>query len=92
MAVDCTHLDQVRVDAPDEVEGCEDCLEIGGRWVHLRVCRVCGEVGCCDDSRNQHASKHARATGHPIISSAEPGEDWSWCFVDEVAFAIEPEG
>jgi hypothetical protein len=85
----CTHLDQVRVDTPEEFEGCEECLQMGARWVHLRVCRTCGHVGCCDSSVNKHASKHARATGHPIMTSLEPGEDWSWCFVDEVSFVIE---
>ena len=88
----CSHLDQVEVPKPDSVEGCAECLKAGDQWVHLRVCRTCGEVGCCDDSPNQHASKHAKATGHPIISSVEPGEAWSWCFVDEVAFAIAPDG
>ena len=88
----CSHLDQVEVPKPEEVEGCEECLKIGDRWVHLRVCRTCGVVGCCDSSPNRHASKHAKATGHPIMSSVEPGEAWSWCFVDEVAFAIESDG
>jgi hypothetical protein len=87
----CTHLDQVAVtDVPRraEVPGCEECLKIGGRWVHLRVCRTCGKVGCCDSSPNRHASKHAQQDGHPILSSVEPGEDWSWCAVDEVAFVL----
>jgi Zn-finger in ubiquitin-hydrolases and other protein len=61
-----------------------ECLASGDSWVHLRLCRTCGHVGCCDDSKNRHARKHSSATGHPIISSFEPGEDWSWCFVDEV--------
>jgi ubiquitin-hydrolase Zn-finger-containing protein len=86
----CTHLDQIEVDPPAEFAGCEDCLRIGGRWVHLRVCRTCGHVGCCDSSPNQHASKHAAAASHPIVTSLEPGEDWSWCYVDEVAFVVEP--
>jgi uncharacterized UBP type Zn finger protein len=85
----CTHLDQIRVESPEEVAGCEECLKAGGRWVHLRVCRSCGQVGCCDSSPNQHASKHMTATGHPIVSSLEHGEDWSWCYVDEVAFVVE---
>jgi hypothetical protein len=85
----CTHLDQVVVARPDSVDGCEECLKIGSRWVHLRVCRTCGRVGCCDDSPNRHASKHAGESGHPIITSVEPGEDWSYCFVDDVAFIIE---
>jgi hypothetical protein len=87
----CTHLDSVQVmDVParDDVPGCEECLKIGGRWVHLRVCRTCGKVGCCDSSPNRHASKHAAADDHPILTSIEPGEDWSWCVVDEVAFVV----
>jgi len=85
----CTHLDQVIVDRPDQVEGCEECLAIGASWVHLRVCRTCGRVGCCDSSPNRHASKHARADGHPIVTSVQPGEYWSYCFVDDVAFEIQ---
>jgi hypothetical protein len=84
----CTHLDQIEVERPEDVAGCEECLRIGSTWVHLRVCRSCGLVACCDSSPNQHASKHAAATGHPIVSSLEPGEDWSWCYVDEVAFVV----
>jgi uncharacterized UBP type Zn finger protein len=87
----CTHLDRVQVlDVPskDAVAGCEECLKIGGQWVHLRVCRTCGTVGCCDSSPNRHASAHAREEGHPIITTIEPGEDWSWCFIDEVGFAL----
>jgi hypothetical protein len=87
--VNCTHLDQVLVERPDHVEGCEECLRIGDSWVHLRVCRTCGQVGCCDDSPNRHASRHARSVAHPIITSVEPGEDWSYCFVDDVGFIIE---
>jgi Zn-finger in ubiquitin-hydrolases and other protein len=90
MAV-CTHLEQVRVEVPDSVEGCEDCLKTGDPWLHLRVCRSCGHVGCCDSSPNKHASAHAGASGHPIVTSLEPGEDWSWCFVDQVAFVVEPD-
>jgi hypothetical protein len=88
----CSHLDQVLVmDVPtrDQVPGCEECLKIGGQWVHLRVCRTCGKVGCCDSSPNRHASGHAAEVGHPILSSIEPGEDWSWCAVDEVGFVID---
>jgi hypothetical protein len=85
----CAHLDQIQVERPESVEGCEDCLKIGGQWVHLRVCRSCGHVACCDSSPNQHASKHAAASGHPIVTSMEPGEDWTWCYVDAVAFELE---
>jgi hypothetical protein len=89
MADICTHLDQVEVtDLPAEIAGCEDCLAIGGRWVHLRMCETCGHIGCCDDSPNRHATAHFHATEHPIMRSAEPGEDWSWCFVDQVAFRL----
>ena len=63
--------------------GCEDCLKIGGQWVHLRACRTCGHVACCDSSPNQHASKHAAASSHPVVTSAEPGEQWLYCFVDD---------
>jgi len=63
--------------------GCQECLELGARWVHLRLCLTCGHVGCCDDSPNRHATKHFHATQHPVIKSFEPGEDWAWCYVDE---------
>jgi hypothetical protein len=90
----CTHLEHVHVtQLPAEVEGCEDCLAAGTRWVHLRICLECGHVGCCDSSPERHASRHADALEHPIIRSLEPGEDWSWCFVDEVAMVLrEPRG
>jgi hypothetical protein len=85
----CTHLDHVRITSlPESVDGCEECLAAGGRWLHLRICLECGHVGCCDSSPGRHASAHARAVGHPIIRSIEPREDWSWCFVDEVAMLI----
>ena len=89
MAQQCTHLDQVEVTRlPDEIPGCEDCLKIGGRWVHLRMCETCGHVACCDDSPNRHATAHFHASGHPIIRSAQPGEDWSWCYLDELMFRL----
>jgi len=85
----CTHLDHVRItELPEEVAGCEDCLEAGGVWLHLRICLECGHVGCCDDSPGKHATAHAGTTSHPIMRSIEPGEDWSWCFPDELAFRI----
>jgi uncharacterized UBP type Zn finger protein len=87
--VNCTHLDQVLVAAPERTAGCEECLKIGASWVHLRVCRTCGKVGCFDSSPNRHASRHAGESSHPIITSMERGEDWSYCFVDEVAFVLE---
>ena len=87
----CTHLNQVAVtQLPEPIDGCEECLKIGSRWLHLRMCTSCGKIGCCDSSPNRHASGHARAVGHPIIRSAEPGEEWAWCFVDEVAVGLEP--
>ena len=85
----CTHLGHVHVtELPESVDGCEECLASGDGWVHLRICLECGKVGCCDSSPNKHASAHARESGHPIIRSLEPGEDWSWCFEDEVAMRI----
>lgn len=84
----CAHMDEVR-DVVPAARGCVDCLRTGDRWVHLRVCMTCGYVGCCDSSPNKHASAHARATLHPLIQSYEPGEDWWWCFVDEIAFAVD---
>ena len=91
MAQACTHLDQVAVDRPAEVAGCEDCLAIGGRWLHLRVCRTCGRVGCCDSSPNRHATKHARAEAHPIVTSVQPGETWSYCYLDDAMFVLPSE-
>ena len=89
---ECTHLDHVTVERPESVEGCEDCLKTGDRWVHLRVCRSCGHVGCCESSPNRHASAHARETEHPVITSVERGEDWSYCYVDNVAFGLRESG
>jgi uncharacterized UBP type Zn finger protein len=86
----CTHLGEVKVlELPASTEGCEDCLRIGGKWLHLRICLTCGHVGCCDSSPNRHATAHAHETQHAIVRSLEHGEDWSWCYVDEVALAIE---
>jgi hypothetical protein len=85
MAYSCTHLNQVNEVTPS-AEGCEDCLRTGGSWVHLRLCMQCGHVGCCDSSPNKHATKHFHKTNHPIIRSLEAGEDWGWCYVDELFF------
>ena len=74
---------------PSSAEGCSECLRTGGWWVHLRECMVCGEVGCCDNSPSKHATAHFHATGHPIIKSREPGENWYWCYEDEFAFELE---
>jgi uncharacterized UBP type Zn finger protein len=79
----CSHLDQTRSVLPS-ARGCEDCLRIGDSWVHLRICMTCGHVGCCDSSKNKHATGHNHDTGHPIIKTLEPGEDWAWCYKDEV--------
>jgi uncharacterized UBP type Zn finger protein len=90
--VDCTHLDQITVERPERVAGCEECLAGGGSWVHLRVCRSCGHIGCCDSSPGRHATAHARATEHPIITSVEPGEVWSYCYADDVGFELAGDG
>jgi uncharacterized UBP type Zn finger protein len=79
----CSHLDQVKEVTPSS-KGCEDCLKIGDSWLHLRLCETCGHVGCCDSSKNKHATRHFKATHHPIIKSFQPDEDWAWCYVDEV--------
>ena len=89
MATTCAHLDSVQItELPEDVEGCEECLKTGDAWLHLRICLACGRVGCCDSSPNRHASKHARVAGHPLIRSIEPGEEWSFCFVDEIGLMI----
>ena len=87
MPSECTHLDQIKI-RHTSTHVCEECVKMGDTWVHLRLCRTCGHVGCCDDSKNRHARKHAGGTGHPIISSFEPGEDWSWCFIDEIEVVL----
>ena len=79
----CKHVKEIR-DVKPSARGCEDCLKIGDTWVHLRMCLSCGHVGCCDSSKNKHATKHFHATKHPIVQSIEPGEDWRWCYVDEI--------
>ncbi len=84
----CSHLDQVREVDPRTPEGCEECLKMGTTWVHLRMCSECGHVGCCDQSQGKHATKHFHQTRHAIMRSYQPGEDWGWCYVDELF--IEP--
>ena len=79
----CTHTDQMKDVKPKKL-GCEECLKMGDTWVHLRLCMSCGHVGCCDSSKNKHATKHFHATAHPIVKSLERGENWGWCFIDEV--------
>lgn len=88
MATTCSHLDTI-TDGEANSTGCEDCLKIGGRWQHLRRCAACGHVGCCDSSPNRHATAHFHATQHPVIQSYEPGEEWLWCYVDEVSFELD---
>ena len=78
----CSHLEQVH-DVTPSAEGCQECLALGDTWVHLRLCLTCGHVGCCDDSKNKHASKHGSALHHPIVRSFEPNETWAWCYIDE---------
>lgn len=89
----CTHLDHVLItELPESVSGCVDCLKDGTPWFHLRICLECGHVGCCDSSPQKHATAHARRTDHPIIRSIQPGEDWSWCFPDELLMVIPEVG
>ncbi len=78
----CPHLETIQVRATDQT-GCEECLKMGDSWVHLRLCMACGHVGCCDSSKNKHATKHFHRTKHPLVRSIEPGESWIWCYVDE---------
>ena len=80
----CAHLQQVNQSINAKTpNGCVECLQMGSDWVHLRLSLSCGHVGCCDSSPNKHGTKHFKSTGHPIIRSFEPGEDWNWCYVDE---------
>ena len=89
MNLECSHLDTIVPNVPPSSVGCEDCLRLGGRWLHLRRCTMCGHVGCCDSSPMRHASAHSHAIGHPIVQSFEPFENWLWCYVDEVAFEVQ---
>ena len=84
----CGHLDAVDPTVRPRARGCEECLRIGSGWVHLRLCLSCGHVGCCDSSPGRHATKHFRATDHPLVRSFEPGEEWWWCYVDEQTFEV----
>lgn len=81
----CKHFKYVKEVIP-QAKGCVDCLKTGDEWVHLRLCLTCGYVGCCDNSKNKHATRHFKKTKHPLIRSFEPGENWIWCFVDEEEF------
>ncbi|MGB9133339.1 MAG: ubiquitin carboxyl-terminal hydrolase 14 [Methanosarcina sp.] len=80
----CTHRDMIKIkDVESGSKGCEECLKMGDSWVHLRICLTCGHVGCCDSSKNKHATKHFEKTGHPVIQSFQPGEDWKYCYIDQ---------
>ncbi|MDQ6709576.1 MAG: UBP-type zinc finger domain-containing protein [Candidatus Dormibacteraeota bacterium] len=81
----CNHLDQIMNPKPSS-KGCEECLKTGDIWVHLRLCETCGHVGCCDSSKNKHATKHFKSSHHPVIKSFQPGEDWLYCYIDNVMF------
>lgn len=85
----CAHLDAVNSDLTPTGTGCRECLEMGAQWVHLRLCLECGHVGCCDSSPNTHATKHFHATSHPLMRSYEPGEDWWYCYVDDLVFEVD---
>lgn len=89
MSKTCGHLDEIQ-DVKPRTNGCEECLKTGDTWVHLRMCLICGHVGCCDSSKNKHATKHFHETGHPLIESFEPGENWGWCYVDNLFMEPAP--
>jgi hypothetical protein len=78
------HLSLIRPVVPQTTQGCQECLQVGSPWLHLRLCLTCGHVGCCDSSPLRHARVHAVGVGHPIVRSFEPGENWRWCYVDEI--------
>jgi uncharacterized UBP type Zn finger protein len=86
----CSHLDQIRPVTPNTPAGCEECLETGSWWVHLRLCLTCGHVGCCDSSPGKHATKHSHRSHHPLVKSFEPGEDWAWCYADQLMLEPAP--
>jgi uncharacterized UBP type Zn finger protein len=87
MAATCTHLDTL-LDVPPSDDGCHECLQSGDWWVHLRMCQECGHVGCCDSSPNRHATAHFHGSTHPLIRSFEPGEEWFYCYSDDLAFEL----
>jgi uncharacterized UBP type Zn finger protein len=87
----CSHLETVGEVQPGD-QGCHECLQQGGRWVHLRMCQTCGHVGCCDSSPGRHATAHYHETEHPLVRSFEPGEDWFWCYPENLAFEIPSAG
>jgi monovalent cation:H+ antiporter-2, CPA2 family len=83
MKTECAHTGEIRPVVP-KTKGCEECLAMGDSWVHLRLCMTCGHMGCCDSSKNKHATRHFHHQQHPIIRSAERGENWGWCYIDEL--------
>ena len=83
MATSCKHRGHMKYTTTDK-KVCEDCARTGDTWVHLRLCMACGHVGCCDSSKNRHATRHYHQTGHPLVRSIEPGETWTWCYVDQM--------
>jgi uncharacterized UBP type Zn finger protein len=90
LSVPCDHVSpEMQRSVHRPAPGCKECLEIGGRWVHLRICLTCGHVGCCDNSPNRHATGHHRASKHPVITSAEVGETWAYCYVDDQFLSAE---
>jgi len=80
----CAHVSAIKKVHPKDIAVCEDCIKTGDTWVNLRMCLICGHVGCCDSSKNKHATKHFKTTGHPIMQSVSPGEEFAWCYVDEI--------
>ena len=86
----CSHLFEVNNVTPKTPDGCEECLKIGDPWLHLRLCVICGHVGCCNASKNKHAIKHFHSTNHPLMKSFEPAEEWGWCYADEIYFESFP--
>ena len=85
---ECSHIASVVVVEPAS-DVCDECVALGDSWVHLRACLSCGHVGCCDQSKNKHATRHFRSSGHPLIQSLEPGEDWLYCYVDHLMMELE---
>jgi len=83
MPANCSHLESIKITNP-KTHVCEECVRMGDTWVHLRLCLECGHVGCCDSSKNKHATKHFHRSEHPLIRSIEPGETWMWCYVDQI--------
>lgn len=90
MAADCSHLDQVQ-DVKPRSAGCEECLQSGDSWVELRECMTCGHVGCCDSSKNRHATRHYHQTHHPVMRAYQSGDDWAWCYVDNTYIRPVPQ-